>query len=432
MKIAILTMFNGFSTTYSLVNVVAEQIKMILNCSNYDVTLFVSETCNMSEKFGVYLDSRLKIESIVNKIDGEIIKWVDYDDVEELNSRFYNEVEVLKNDMIHKLKGFDVCIMHDILYQGVHLIHNVAIREAQKEKELEDLRFVACTHSMPLEYEELEYPFNQRFCDMPKTVFVYPTASGLKALSDQYKVDINRCRLVYNSIPILDNLHEDLKNLEYKTDFLNSDILVVYPARLTPAKKFEKVAMLSGSMQKANKIKVKVVFCDFPCEEVEEANYKKWVKEKGEEFGLEKENVIFTSDFGYKYGMDRKAVLDLFKLSNLFICPSFAESFSLTALEAGLNGNFLVLNEAQPALKEIGTELGCFFMKWDAKNFGFETTEEYLPKEEDYYLENAKVIYKEMLSLSTMKGKRVILKKFNYKEIWKKQLSLILLNKIIP
>ncbi len=428
MKIAFLTMFNGFSTTYSLVKVVAEQIKMILKYSDYEVTLFVSETCDMSESFGIYLDKKLKIETIANKIDDTQIQWVDYDITNELDKNFYKEVAIIEKDMVEKLKGFDLCIMHDILYQGVHLIHNLAIRKAQEK--LDNLRFIACTHSMPLEYQNLEYPFNQRFCDMPKTIFTYPTASGLKALSEQYNVDMNKCRLLYNSIPITENLHPLVKELEYKTDFLNNDILVVYPARLTQDKKFDKVAMLCGSLGKANNIKVKVIFCDFPSEDLDSQKYKKWVKTKAKEFGLKKDNIIFTSDFGYKNGIDRKAVLDLFKLSNLFICPSYAESFSLTVLEAGLNGNFLVLNEAQPALNELGINLGAYFMKWDAKNFGFETKEEYLPKEEDYYIENAKEIYSQILATSTLNTKKVILKKFSSSYIWTNQLKLTIENKI--
>ncbi len=429
MKIAILTMFNGFSTTYSLVNVVAEQIKMILKYSDYEVTLFVSETCDMSERFGIYLNEKLKIETIANKINGMQMHWIDYDLTNTLDKNFFKEVEIIEKDMVEKLKDYNICIMHDILYQGVHLIHNVAIRKAQKK--LANLHFVSFTHSMPLEYEKLEYPFNQRFCDMPNTIFVYPTASGLKALSEQYQVDMNRCQLVYNTIPITENMHQTVKELEYKTDFLNNDILVVYPARLTQAKKFEKVAMLCGSIAKANNITVKVIFCDFPSVDIDCTKYKKWVKTKGKEFGLKKDNIIFTSDYGYKGGIHRNAVLDLFKLSTIFICPSFAESFSLTVLEASLNGNFLVLNESQPALKELGENLGAYFMKWDAKNFGFETKEEYLPKEEDYYLDNAKEIYFRILSNSTLSAKKVILKKFSSRYIWNNQLKLIIVNKIL-
>ena len=59
MRIAILTMFNGLSNTYSLVNIVAEHIKMFLD-NNIDTTILVSETMNDNEKWGIYLDKRLK------------------------------------------------------------------------------------------------------------------------------------------------------------------------------------------------------------------------------------------------------------------------------------------------------------------------------------------------------------------------------------
>ena len=48
MRIAILTMFNGLSNTYSLVNIVAEHIKMFLD-NNIDTTILVSETMNDNE-----------------------------------------------------------------------------------------------------------------------------------------------------------------------------------------------------------------------------------------------------------------------------------------------------------------------------------------------------------------------------------------------
>ena len=44
MKVAILTMFSGLATTYSLVNVVADQIKMLLE-AQVELKILVSETC---------------------------------------------------------------------------------------------------------------------------------------------------------------------------------------------------------------------------------------------------------------------------------------------------------------------------------------------------------------------------------------------------
>ena len=60
--------------------------------------------------------------------------------------------------------------------------------------------------------------------------------------------------------------------------------------------------------------------------------------------------------------------MELFQLSNLFICPSHSESFGLTVLEAASQGNFLVLNQAVPALQELGEKLGAYFLRWDARN----------------------------------------------------------------
>lgn len=59
MKVAILTMFSGLSTTYSLVNVVADQIRMLLE-AQVELKILVCETCPDEERWGVFLDPRLE------------------------------------------------------------------------------------------------------------------------------------------------------------------------------------------------------------------------------------------------------------------------------------------------------------------------------------------------------------------------------------
>ncbi len=49
MKIAILVMFNGLSNTYSLVNVVAEHLKMLLD-AGIETKVLVSQDCPDSER----------------------------------------------------------------------------------------------------------------------------------------------------------------------------------------------------------------------------------------------------------------------------------------------------------------------------------------------------------------------------------------------
>ena len=93
---------------------------------------------------------------------------------------------------------------------------------------------------------------------------------------------------------------------------------------------------------------VKVIFCDFPSADIKSGLYKSLIRAEGRKAGLSDDDMLFTTDIGYADGFPRESVFELFTLSNLFICPSYSESFGLCVLEAGSRGNLLVLNEAVP------------------------------------------------------------------------------------
>lgn len=187
MKVAILTMFSGLSPTYSLVNVVADQIAMLLQ-ANISVKVLVSETCPDQERTGIFLDKRIEWIKVTNTCNGKNIIWHDYSGAAgQVHETFFDEANCIAEDFVRHLADVDVCILHDILYQGWHLVHNIAIRTAQEK--LPNLRFLAFTHSLPaLRPKSLEYPFSARFTGMPRTKFVYPTYSGLPALAKQYDI----------------------------------------------------------------------------------------------------------------------------------------------------------------------------------------------------------------------------------------------------
>ena len=107
---------------------------------------------------------------------------------------------------------------------------------------------------------------------------------------------------------------------------------------------------------------------------------------------------------------------------HLFICPSYSESFGLTVLEAGSRGNFLVLNEAVPALKELGEPLGAYFMRWNARNFGYDTREKYLPSERAYYEEHGQRIVQLMERAPSLHAKTQVRRRYHPRWIWEKQL----------
>ncbi|MGI6255571.1 MAG: glycosyltransferase [Acutalibacter sp.] len=425
MKVAILTMFSGLSTTYSLVNVVADQIKMLLE-AQVELKILVSETCPDEERWGVFRDPRLEWVKITNTRNGAPIIWHDYSaPTGSVHPEFYEEADWIAKDYVRHLQDVDVCIMHDILYQGWHLVHNVAIRKAQPS--LPGVRFLAFTHSLPANRPKvIEEPFSARFTPMPNTRFVYPTHSGIEALARQYDVPQGRCAVVYNSLPLLELLSEDVQRVADSLDLLNADVLAVYPGRLTTGKRFEKVAAFAGAIQRKTEQCVRVVFCDFPSADIPSEIYKRTIETEGMKYGLEKGDLLFTSDLGYDQGFPRQGVFELFGLSNLFVCPSYSESFGLTVLEAASRGNFLVLNEAVPALKELGDRLGAYFMRWDARNFGYDTHEKYIPSEQAYYEEHGETIVNLMREDRSLRAKTKVRTQYNGSWICRNQLMPLL------
>lgn len=421
MQVAILTMFTGLSTTYSLVNVVADQLKMLLR-AGVTVKMLVSETCPDEERTGVFRDPRVQWVKITNTLHGQPIRWYDYSGaVGTVHDTFYEEADAIAADFVHYLQDVDVCILHDILYQGWHLVHNVALRRAKAQ--LPRLRFLAFTHSLPVNRpKHMEEPFTARFTDLPGTRYVYPTHSGLPALARQYNVPEGRCAAVYNTVPLLESLGPEVQALARQVDLLGAEMLIVYPARLTTGKRLEKVAALAGSIQATTERSTQVIFCDFPCADIPAKLYKEMIRTEGRQYGLEEGDVVFTSDLGYENGFPRQGVLDLFQLSNLFLCPSYSESFGLTVLEAASRGNFLVLNEAVPALQELGTALGAYFMRWDARNFGFDTHETYNPSEQEYYAEHSRRIVDRMRQDTSLTAKTKVRTQYNLDWICKNQL----------
>lgn len=418
-------MFNGLSKTYSLVNVVAEHLKMLLD-AGVETKVLVSQDCPDSEREGIFDDKRINWVKITNRLEGEQIHWRDYAQPDgEVHDTFLMEAEVIAKDLENHLQDVDVCIMHDIHYQGWHLIHNVAIRKAQEN--LPQVKFIAVTHSAPVNRPpKLKYPFSCRYTPMPNTIYVYPTQSGIPALAKQYDVPEGKCRVIYNSLDLISLMSKDIQAVQEKINLLSADILIVYPGRFTTGKRFEKVAALAGAIKKQTELIVKVIFCDFPSMDIDPDKYKYAVRQIGCFFGLDDADMLFTSDIGYPDGFPRGAVLELFTLSNLFICPSYSESFGLTVLEAASRGNFLVLNEMVPALEEMGKKLDAYFMRWDARNFGFDTKETYRPSEQLYLEEHAARIVNLMRDNSVLAAKTIARQKFNPHWVWYNQLQPLL------
>jgi len=424
-KVAILTMFSNLDKTYSLVNVVAEHLTMLL-AADIKTKVLVCEGCPDSDRTGIYADERLEWEKITNTLEGRQITWYDYcQPCGEVHSTFFQEADVIAKDLIEKLSDVNVCIMHDIHFQGWHLIHNVALRKAQEA--LLQVKFIAFTHSAPFNRpKNPEWPFSARYIPMPKTTYIFPSQAGIPHLAKQYNVAEGKCRVINNSLNLLSHMGDDVCKISQKIDILSPDILIIYPTRLTQGKRLEKVAALAGAIKKTSELKVKVIYCDFPSADIKQEIYKALISTTGCSFGLNENDIHFTTDLGYPQGFPRQGVMDLFGLSNLFVFPSYSEAFPLIVLEAASRGNFLVVNEAVPALEEIGKSIHAYFMRWDARNFGYDTQEKYLPSEQAYLEEHATRIVNLMRENAVLYAKTLVRQRYTPQWIWENQLKPLL------
>ena len=103
-------MFNGLSGTYSLVSVVAEHLKMLLDAGVHTKVL-VSEDCPDSDRRGVFADERLEWVRITNRLNSRRIVWHDYSQPDgELHEGFFAEADAIAADLIRALADVDVCM----------------------------------------------------------------------------------------------------------------------------------------------------------------------------------------------------------------------------------------------------------------------------------------------------------------------------------
>ena len=238
MKVAILTMFRTLKSTYSLVGVVKAHAQMLLD-GGVEVKILVSEECPDEEKTDVFLDPRIEWVKIVNTYKEEPIEWKDYFNPEvALDDDLGDRVTFIAKEFRKHLEDVQICMLHDILYQSKHYIHNLAIR--QMHQELSHLRYIAFTHSFPYDRPStITEKIAPRYTAMPNTIYAYPTQAGIHALATQYDVPEGRCRVIYHSIPLVEGMSSAVKKLHRQVDLLSPDILVIYPARLTTGKQLE-------------------------------------------------------------------------------------------------------------------------------------------------------------------------------------------------
>ena len=416
MRIAIATTFYNYDRAYSLVSVVDEQLRMLLE-GGYQPVLLVHDNFDADSE----IPEGVEIRKVVPRF-----QLVDYSSNQPVASGFADQVKQVKESLEENLKDIDVVFTHDWIFQGWFLPYNVGMREAQPNLKCKWFHWI---HSAPSPRPaNLQYPHDCRYKTMPSSKLVYMNHYDALRLAEMYGGVLDDVRVVNNPLDLRSfwELHPLVHDLIKKYRLLDADIIDVYPVSSTrfSGKQVDKVIKIMGELKKQGK-SVRFICPNAHANAEKEKKAIEGLIHYGIERGLTREEIIFTSLEGKEWegGVPHEAVRDLFQLSNLFIFPTLSENCPLILLEAAASKCLLVLNESFPPLRD-------FFGK-DALYFKFGSLLENVnyTDEEVFYSDVAKIIIGELNKNRPINAFIKLKQKFNGDWIFKHQLEPMLFEK---
>lgn len=389
MQIAILTAFSQLQPGYSLTGVVRDQA-MMLRAHGHKVDVFGNEDVKELIPF---------FEKIVQK---------DYETAQDLTA----EHEAFAKRMAAKIQSlnYDFIFTHDFAFQGWYLPHGFACIEASRFMPVKWLHWI---HSIPSQYRDW---WRAQLYDRTKHRFIYPNETDRLLVAEQYRTDIDMVR----TIPHIRDLRtwfdfspESCEIIARHPGIMEADIVQIYPASSDKLeiKGLDNLIGMFAAIKKVGASVQLVIANQWTHESVE--GYRALAKHLG------LEEIVFTSDLGYKEGLSPRVLRELMMCSNLFIYPTKMESFGLVLPEALLaSGCFPVLNKSLRMMREVSEGVGLWF------DFGsFDVQPEI---RSDFFDRAARVILGRMRQNEAVMAKTVMRQKYNWNNVFSRYYSPVL------
>lgn len=347
-QVSIFTTFSDISEAYSLNRVVIDQLKMFLT-HGYHVNVIVAKGFVAK---GIYSDPGVTIKKIPNvPVHNEVKKDQTFD-------QDVNEIYLSLKDI---LSSSEVVITHDIIYQNAALKHNFAARKiAQENPKLKWLHWIHSATS-PVTLENLRPYFTDQYLEtiakpFPNSFYVFFNDWSIPRIAKNFNISEDLVRTVHHPSDLQEvfALSDDVYNLARENELFSADVICVYPIRLDRGKQVEMV-IKTIAMLKEFDLKVRLVIVDFHSTGGDKVVYRDELKAIAIDWGLNSSEVIWTSEQKpeWKVEIPHSDVLGFMRLSNVFICASVSESYSLITQEAGLNKDIVVLNFDFPPFRDI-------------------------------------------------------------------------------
>ena len=422
MKVIILTDFVSYVPGYSLWSCVENQCRMLELHGDNEVTLLVNKN------FKGECPVNVKIKKVI-----PTCKQWDYKSEQDLNSEHKRFATRLSKILIEELKDCDICITHDRVFLGWALPYFLALEKCKEQTR--STLFLHQIHSMPRDVKDW-WDLNRLGTQNHKLVSMTEATRPLMATS--YKTTIDNVLVIPHITDIrvfADFCDETWHIIDQIPALLEANIVCIYPAssdRLQPKRVAACMAIMSAFKRRSQSV------CLFIANQWARGSTGRSLNHFTTEQGapidtslsIHRElatslvpeldygkDFIFSSDIfypKYKHGLPKRVIRELMMCSNLFMFPTFEESWGLVSVEAALMGNYMVINGDVPVLREAMNNFGHY------ESFGGVSNILDIPPEEQpfYFDKIAGEIKEKMFSNPIVQTKTWARQHLNMGAIW--------------
>ncbi len=344
-QVYLLTNFSTYLKSFSPIIVVGEQLKMLTR-AGYKPVMVVCDGWEVPD------------DTIFAQVETKYIANANSHDANDKIDDIKESVDLLYAQLKETIPEDCVVITHDLIFLPDYTVLNLAARRFAKERP--KVRWLNWVHSATgpgtLAQERSMYgdayadSMNEKF---PNSLLCYPNAEHIPRVARNFAYEEYEVIEVPHSTDPTEGLHPLVQRLYDDKKLGDVDVLMIAPMRLDRGKNPQMIVRVVAACEQEG-LTAHVVFCDFQSTGGDKVTLREECKALAEELGVSG-GVTFLSEFDDLASMEvsHDVILDLFTLSNVFICPSRSETYSLTTQEAMLKGNLCIMNYDFPAFRQI-------------------------------------------------------------------------------
>jgi glycosyltransferase involved in cell wall biosynthesis len=339
----ILTNFSQYLKSYSPIIVVSEQIKQ-LERAGYQPIMITTEGWEPPE------------DSIFFHVKTEhLYPSGGHDQVDDIFEQDVLDIYARLNEII---PDGSIVLTHDLIFLPDYVKHNIAARRLAGKKP--GIKWIHTVHSAtsPNTLIQERAIYGPQYKELllskfPNSIVSYPNAQDIPRVAENFSYEQDQVVEIPHSTDPTEGMSRLVKRLYDEKKLGDPQILVIAPMRLDRGKNPGMIVRLMKGCLDAG-VSSHLVFCDFQSTGDDKVVLRNETNDLAKELGVA-DRVTFLSEFDAEamLEVEHKTVLDLFTLSNVFMCPSRSETYSLTTQEAMLKGNFCILNQDFPAFRQI-------------------------------------------------------------------------------